>query len=68
VRARFRSAAVAGTRANRFGAADPYRLSRSPVQVSDGRRWFVRKTHGGMGFEDQLRRLINRRRYAVATT
>jgi peptidoglycan/xylan/chitin deacetylase (PgdA/CDA1 family) len=43
VRARFRSAAVAGTRPNPIGATDPYRLARSPVQASDGQRWFVRK-------------------------
>jgi hypothetical protein len=32
VRARFRSAAVAGTHANRYGATDPHRLARSPVR------------------------------------
>lgn len=68
VRARFRSAALAGTRPNRYGAADPYRLARSPIQVSDGHRWFVRKAEGGMALEDELRRLLNRRRYAAATT
>jgi peptidoglycan/xylan/chitin deacetylase (PgdA/CDA1 family) len=68
VRERFRSAALAGTRPNRYGATDPYRLARSPVQVSDRHRWFVRKTAGGMAFEDDLRRLLNRRRYAGATT
>jgi peptidoglycan/xylan/chitin deacetylase (PgdA/CDA1 family) len=68
VRSRFRSAALAGTRPNRFGATDVFRLARSPVQVSDGRRWFRRKAAGGMGFEDDLRRLLNRRRYAGATT
>jgi peptidoglycan/xylan/chitin deacetylase (PgdA/CDA1 family) len=68
VRARFRSAAVAGTRPNPIGATDPYRLARSPVQASDGQRWFVRKAAGGMGLEDELRRLLNRRRYATATT
>ena len=56
VRARFRSAAVAGTRGNRYGATDPYRLARSPIQVSDGMRWFRRKVAGGLGFEDTLRR------------
>ncbi len=67
VRARFASAAIAGTRANRYGS-DPYRLARSPIQVSDGMRWFRRKAQGGMALEDDLRRLINRRRYAGATT
>ena len=68
VRARFRSAAVAGTRPNRPGATDPHRLARSPVQVGDGMTWFRRKVAGGMGLEDDLRRLANRRRYASATS
>jgi peptidoglycan/xylan/chitin deacetylase (PgdA/CDA1 family) len=68
VRARFRSAALAGTRANRYEVADPYRLARSPIQRSDGQRWFVRKATGGMAFEDRLRGWSNRRRYAAATT
>jgi peptidoglycan/xylan/chitin deacetylase (PgdA/CDA1 family) len=68
VRARFRSAALAGTRANRFANTDPYRLARSPVQVSDGMQWFTRKVHGGMAFEDSLRRRLNRHRYVCATT
>ncbi|MFO7591278.1 MAG: polysaccharide deacetylase family protein [Acidimicrobiia bacterium] len=68
VRARFRSAAVAGTRPNRFGATDPYRLARSPVQVRDGMRWFTRKARGGLELEDRLRRVLNRGRYRNATT
>lgn len=68
VRSRFDSAAVAGTRVNRYGATDPYRLARSPVQLSDGMRWFRRKAAGGMTFEDTLRRALNRKRYAGATT
>jgi peptidoglycan/xylan/chitin deacetylase (PgdA/CDA1 family) len=68
VRARFRSAALAGMRPNRFGATDPFRLARSPIQVSDGTAWFVRKARGGMALEDMLRRGLNRRRYAGATT
>jgi peptidoglycan/xylan/chitin deacetylase (PgdA/CDA1 family) len=67
VRKRFRSAALAGTRPNPFGATDPYRLARSPVQVSDGMRWFVRKARGGLATEDRMRRLVNRRRYRHAT-
>lgn len=66
VRARFRSAALAGTRANVGGHTDPYRLARSPIQVSDGLRWFTRKARGGMGLEDALRGRLNRRRYARA--
>jgi peptidoglycan/xylan/chitin deacetylase (PgdA/CDA1 family) len=68
VRARFDSAAVAGTRVNAFGDTDPYRLARSPIQVSDGMRWFKRKVAGGMRFEDDVRRLVNRKRYASAIT
>ncbi|MGH2625124.1 MAG: polysaccharide deacetylase family protein [Anaerolineales bacterium] len=68
VRARFRSAALAGTRPNRYGRTDPHRLARSPVQRSDGMRWFASKLAGGMALEDDLRRLANRVRYLGATT
>jgi peptidoglycan/xylan/chitin deacetylase (PgdA/CDA1 family) len=68
VRSRFRSAAVAGTRANPYGRTDPYRLRRSPIQVADGMRWFRHKARGGMALEDDVRRLANRRRYQGAVT
>lgn len=68
IRARFRSAALAGTRPNRYGATDPWRLARSPVQVSDGMRWFRAKANGGMSVEDVLRRGINRWRYARSSS
>ena len=68
VRRRFRSAALAGTRPNPFGATDPHRLARSPIQRSDGMHWFERKVGGGMAMEDGLRRVLNRWRYAGATT
>jgi peptidoglycan/xylan/chitin deacetylase (PgdA/CDA1 family) len=68
VRARFMSAAIAGTRVNPYGGTDPFRLCRSPIQVSDGMRWFAAKARGGMGFEDTLRRTVNRARYRRATT
>jgi peptidoglycan/xylan/chitin deacetylase (PgdA/CDA1 family) len=68
VRERFRSAALAGTRPNRYGATDPWRLARSPIQASDGMRWFRAKADGGMGLEATLRTRLNRRRYAGATT
>lgn len=68
VRARFASAALAGTRANPYGGTDPYRLARSPVQVEDGLAFFARKVSGGMRMEDDLRRLVNRRRLAGAIT
>jgi peptidoglycan/xylan/chitin deacetylase (PgdA/CDA1 family) len=68
VRCRFRTAAVAGTRPNRYGATDLHRLRRSPIQVGDGMRWFRRKASGGMALEDDLRTLRNRGRYAGAVT
>ena len=68
VRLRFRSAAVAGTRPNPYGHTDPFRLSRSPVQVADGMTWFRQKARGGMALEDDVRQLVNRRRYAGAAT
>lgn len=67
VRRRFRSAAVAGTRPNRYGRTDNYRLARSPVQVADGLRFFRHKAEGGMTLEDDLRRVVNRVRYARAS-
>lgn len=68
VRARFRSAALAGTHANAYGHTDPYRLARSPIQAADGMRWFDAKTRGGLRLEDDVRRRVNRWRYAKATT
>jgi peptidoglycan/xylan/chitin deacetylase (PgdA/CDA1 family) len=73
VAARFASAALAGTRPNPWVTTDPQRLARTPVQVSDdrthrGRTWFERKVEGGLGAEDRLRALLNRGRYAGATT
>jgi len=68
VRARFRSAALAGTRVNEYGATDPYCLARSPVQASDGMKWFVRKARGGLALEDSIRRLVNRRRVRHSDT
>lgn len=68
VRARFTSAAVAGTRANPYRTTDPHHLARSPVQVDDGLAFFSRKVVGGMRMEDDLRRLLNRRRLAGAIT
>jgi peptidoglycan/xylan/chitin deacetylase (PgdA/CDA1 family) len=63
VRERFRSAALAGTRPNRVGATDIYRLARSPIQRSDGMKYFEKKVAGGMALEDALRRVVNRWRY-----
>lgn len=66
VRKRFASAAIAGTKPNRYGASDVHLLNRSPVQRSDGMVWFRRKAVGGMGLEDRVRNKINARRYADA--
>jgi peptidoglycan/xylan/chitin deacetylase (PgdA/CDA1 family) len=66
VRERFRSAALGRNRPNPVGATDVHRLWRTAVQVSDGNRYFVRKAHGGMAFEDDLRRAVNRVRYRAA--
>ncbi len=65
---RFASAALSGTRANRYGGTDPHRLARSPVQVADGMRWFKRKVAGGMALEDVIRKIVNRQRYKGITS
>ena len=67
VRERFTSAAIAGTRSNPYGATDVHLLHRSPIQRSDGMRWFQRKAAGGMWAEDSMRQVVNRVRYARAT-
>lgn len=67
VRRSYRSAALAGTRANPRGSTDPHRLARSPVQLGDGMRWFERKLDGGMALEDYVRRAANRWRYSHAS-
>lgn len=68
VRARFASAALAGMRANDYGRTDPHRLARSPVQSSDDMDAFAAKARGGMWLEDDVRRAVNRFRYARATS
>ena len=68
IRDRFASAAVAGTRPNRPGRTDPYRLSRSPIQRSDSPRDVTHKFAGGMRLEDDLRRLVQRVTYRGART
>jgi peptidoglycan/xylan/chitin deacetylase (PgdA/CDA1 family) len=68
VRERFRSAALAGTRPNRPGRTDPYRLARSPIQRSDGMHYFEKKVAGRMALEDSLRTVANRWRYRGITT
>jgi peptidoglycan/xylan/chitin deacetylase (PgdA/CDA1 family) len=68
VRERFRSAALAGTRPNRPGRTDRYRLARSPIQHSDGMRYFEKKVAGRMALEDSLRTVANRWRYRSVST
>jgi peptidoglycan/xylan/chitin deacetylase (PgdA/CDA1 family) len=65
VRQRFASASLANVGVNRYGRTDPYRLARSPIQASDGMRWFNRKLHGGLALEGVVRRALNHRRYAT---
>lgn len=65
VRIRFDSAALAGTRPNHAGG-DVRQLQRSPIQAADSPGDFERKTRGGMGAEDAVRRLLNRARYVGA--
>jgi peptidoglycan/xylan/chitin deacetylase (PgdA/CDA1 family) len=67
VRRRFRTATLARTRPNRYGRSDLHRLTRSPVQVSDGMHYFALKAAGGLGLENDLRDLVNRWRYRGAT-
>ena len=67
VRRRFQSAVVAGSRANLPGS-DLLRLHRTPIQLADGIRWFRRKAAGGLRLEDTARSILDRRRYASATT
>ncbi len=66
VAARFRTAALAGSRPNRPGRTDLQRLSRTPIQTSDGTDWFRRKALGGMRLEGVLRSVLDRRRHAGA--
>ncbi len=68
VRRRFRSAALAGSRVNRAGATDPFRLGRTPVQRGDGFRWFTAKADGGLRLEGELRAVMARVRYRGSTS
>ena len=68
VRARFATATVAGGVANVPGEVDLHRLTRTPIQVTDGMRWFRHKASGGLRYEDRARSVLNRGRYAGATT
>lgn len=68
VRRRFRSAALAGSRVNRPGRADPCRLARTPIQRGDGFEWFAAKAAGGLRLEGDMRALMARVRYRGAST
>jgi peptidoglycan/xylan/chitin deacetylase (PgdA/CDA1 family) len=66
VRVRFKSAALSGTKPNRYGSTNVYELARSPIQTSDGLEFFLRKAGGGMRMEGTARNLLDRRRYTAA--
>lgn len=67
VRSRFRTATIGRTRPNPWAGSDLHRLTRSPIQVSDGMDFFERKVRGGMCLENDVRDLVNRWRYRGAT-
>jgi len=59
---------VAGSRVNEYSRTDPWRLTRTPIQVSDTTKWFRRKATGGLRLEGRVRELVDRRRYAGTAT
>lgn len=67
VRSRFTSAALARSRVNVPGKTDLHRLWRTPIQRSDGDRYFAAKAAGGMRLEGELRDLVARVKYRGAT-
>ncbi len=67
VRRRFASAALAASRVNTACATDVHRLWRTPVQRSDGPRYFQAKASGGMRLEGQLRALSAKVKYRRST-
>jgi len=68
VRRHYSTAALADMGTNHYGRTDPHRLARTPIQASDGIRWFGPKLAGGMALEGRLRARMNRRRYASASS
>jgi hypothetical protein len=66
VRRRFESAALARSRVNRPGHTDLHRLWRTPIQRSDGQRFFEAKARGGMRLEGELRHAVAKLKYARA--
>ncbi|MEM9514905.1 MAG: polysaccharide deacetylase family protein [Actinomycetota bacterium] len=67
VRRRFATAALARSRVNIAGKTDLHRLSRTPIQRSDGFEYFARKAAGGMVIEGELRHAAARVRYRGAS-
>ncbi len=67
VRTRFGSAAIAGSRVNRPGGTDLHRISRTPIQRSDGMEYFERKAAGGMRLEGEVRQLVAKVKYRSAS-
>lgn len=63
---RFESASLANCVVNPFGA-DPHRLERSPIQRSDGMRYFSKKVRGGLRLEGAVRGVVNAKRYRSRT-
>jgi peptidoglycan/xylan/chitin deacetylase (PgdA/CDA1 family) len=61
-----RSAALAEGGANHYGVTNPLRLDRSPIQTTDGMRYFEAKVRGGLRLEGALRSQLNGRRYVTA--
>jgi peptidoglycan/xylan/chitin deacetylase (PgdA/CDA1 family) len=65
VRRLFDSAAIGGNHANVPGRTDLHRLARSPIQASDGMRWFDAKLSGGLALEERMRGALKRFRYST---
>lgn len=58
VRREYTSAALGSARVRTSSALDLHQLHRFPIQLSDGRRWFVKRLVGGLLVEEELRRRI----------
>jgi len=66
IRRRFRTAALATSRVNRFGHTDLHQLWRTPIQRSDDLAMFARKADGGLRLEGEARAVVARARYRGA--
>lgn len=62
-----RTAALANCGVNAPASTNELRLRRSPIQRSDGMRYFHRKVEGGMRLEGRVRAVLDNRRYEAAT-